>query len=58
MTDIADDMSGVVGSGLIMGMGAVTIGAVGSMMLDASNKMSNKKRKRKKNIMSIPKINI
>lgn len=59
MADIAGDISGIVGSGLAIGMGAVTIGAVGDIMLDASEKMAGKKkRKRKGTKIKIPKINI
>lgn len=62
MTDIAGDIGGIVGGGLAMATGAVVIGGVGNMMLDAANEMSNKKkRKRKgksKSSISIPKINI
>jgi len=59
--DIAGDMSGIVGTGLTLAMGAVAIGAAGKIMMDASEQMSNKKkRKKSKNNMnfSMPKINI
>lgn len=59
MTDIAGDMSGIVGTGLALGIGAVTVGAVGSMMLDASEKMAGKKKRKRKGMkIQMPKLNI
>ena len=59
MTDITGDISGIVGSGLAIGIGAVTVGAVGGMMLDASEKMAGKKRRKRKGLkIKVPKINI
>lgn len=60
MTDLAGDMGGVVGTGLTLAMGAVVVGGVGKMMLDASDNMSGKKKKKgkKKGGMSFPSINI
>lgn len=59
MVDIATDMGNVVGGGLILATGAVTIGAAGKIMLDASEKMSGKKKKKgKKKGGMIPSINI
>jgi hypothetical protein len=60
MTDLAGDMSGIVGTGLAIGMGAVVVGGVGKMMLDASDNMSGKKKKKgkKKGGMTFPSINI
>jgi hypothetical protein len=62
MADLTSDMTGVVGTGLTLAMGAVALGAAGKIMMDASDQMSNKKKrkKRSKNSMgfNIPKINI
>jgi len=60
MTDIAGDMGGVVGTGLTLAMGAVVVGGVGKMMLDASDNMSGKKKKKgkKKGGMAFPSISI
>ena len=60
MSDIADDMSGIVGTGLTLAVGAVAIGAAGKIMMDASKQMSGKKRKKSKknNGMVFPSINI
>lgn len=61
MADLASDMTGVVGTGLTMAMGAVTIGAAGKIMLDAQDNMMGNKRKKKKKSKSkltFPKINI
>jgi hypothetical protein len=60
MTDLAGDMGGIVGGGLGLAMGAVTIGVAGKMMLDASEQMSGKKKKKgkKKGGMTFPSINI
>lgn len=48
MTDLAGDVGGIVGGGLALATGAVVIGGVGNMMLDAANKMGGKKKKRGK----------
>lgn len=48
MADLAGDMAGIVGSGLTMAMGAVTIGAAGKIMMDASDNMSHKRKKKRK----------
>jgi len=60
MSDLASDMSGIVGTGLTLGIGAVAVGAAGKVMMDASNQMSGKKKKKgkKKNGMVFPSINI
>jgi len=59
MTDIAGDMSGIVGSGLALGIGAVTVGTVGSMMLDASEKMAGKKKRKRKGLkIKMPNLSI
>lgn len=60
MTDLAGDMGGVVGTGLTLAMGAVVVGGVGKMMLDASDNMSGKKKRKgkKKGGMTFPSINI
>ena len=58
--DIAGDMGGVLGTGLTLAVGAVTIGAAGKIMLDAADQMSGKKKKKgkKKSGISYPSINI
>jgi|WetSurMetagenome_2_1015567.scaffolds.fasta_scaffold03081_2 hypothetical protein len=57
--DIAADMGGIVGGGLILATGAVAVGAAGKIMLDASEQMSGKKKKKgKKKGGMIPSINI
>lgn len=58
MSDLAGDMSGIVGTGLTLGIGAVAIGAAGKIMMDASEQMSGKKKKKgkKKNGMTFPSI--
>lgn len=60
MADLAGDMGGIVGSGLGLAVGAMTIGAAGKIMMDASEQMSGKKKKKgkKKSGISIPSINI
>lgn len=58
--DIAGDMGGVLGTGLTLAVGAMTIGAAGKIMMDASEQMSGKKKKKgkKKGGMKFPSINI
>jgi hypothetical protein len=58
MSDLAGDMSGIVGTGLTLAVGAVAIGAAGKIMMDASDQMSGKKKKKgkKKNGMTFPSI--
>jgi hypothetical protein len=58
--DLAGDMGGIVGTGLTLAVGAVAIGAAGKIMMDASNQMSGKKKKKgkKKGGMTFPSINI
>jgi hypothetical protein len=58
MSDLAGDMSGIVGTGLTLAVGAVAIGAAGKIMMDASEQMSGKKKKKgkKKNGMTFPSI--
>jgi hypothetical protein len=60
MSDLAGDMGGIVGTGLTLAVGAVAIGAAGKIMMDASDQMSGKKKKKgkKKSGMSFPSINI
>jgi hypothetical protein len=60
MSDLAGDMGGIVGTGLTLAVGAVAIGAAGKIMMDASEQMSGKKKKKgkKKSGMSFPSINI
>lgn len=58
MADISGDIGGIVGGGLALATGAIVIGGVGNMMVDAANKMGKKKRKRKGGSISIPKIEI
>lgn len=57
--DFVGDMTGVVGTGLTLAMGAAFVGATGKIMLDASEQMSGKKKKKgKKKGGMIPSINI
>lgn len=59
MTD--GDIAGIVGGGVGLAVGALTIGYAGRIMMDAADQMSNKKKRKKgKNNMnfSMPKINI
>lgn len=57
---LAGDMGGIVGGGLTLAVGAVAVGAAGKIMLDASEQMSGKKKKKgkKKGGMTFPSINI
>ena len=60
MSDLAGDMGGIVGTGLTLAVGAVAIGAAGRVMMNASEQMSGKKKKKgkKKNGMAFPSINM
>jgi len=60
MADLTGDFTGVVGTGLTLAVGAVAIGAAGKIMMDASDQMSGKKKKKgkKKGGMTFPSINI
>lgn len=59
MADLAGDVGGIVGGGLALATGAVVIGGVGNMMLNAANQMGKKKKRgKKKSKSAFPSIEI